>query len=69
MRQGEATSSRMGATKPDQMSTKINPGGVGQIGIAQGVERAVEPIVMGKGAQAPAMNSCTSHACGSQGRR
>ena len=68
MKQGSATSSRMGATKPDTLTTQVNPGYASQIGQAIGPARAIEPMIMGKGVQAPPM-TVTSHHTGSQGKR
>lgn len=66
MKQGEATSSRSGSTKPDTMTHTISPEAASQIGEA--VAFHAPPLIMGKGAQAPAMRSTTTSNCGSQGR-
>jgi len=69
MKQGDATSSRVGATKPEGTAQLVNPGGVAQIGKALGQMSAVQPVMTGRGVQAPMPKSETCHHCGSQGKR
>ena len=66
MKQGTGAS-RPGSQKMEPVSHKINPGAVSQIGNHVGTAKAVEPLVMGRGVQAPKPKE-TTHACGSQGK-
>lgn len=73
MKQGSGNS-RAGDQKREPMSSAVMPGGVANIGLAQGdhadgkdfVPR-ITPLYSGRGYQAPAIAS-TSHKCGSQGK-
>lgn len=74
MKQGQASYK---TRDPMQMGamTKVSPTGVAMIGNAQGnhadghdLSTGPVPVFMGQGPQAP-MDTCTSHACGSQGKR
>ncbi len=74
MKQGQASYK---TREPMQMQApqKVSPTGVAQIGNMQGnhadnrdLSNGPVPIFMGHGPQAP-MDECTSHHCGSQGKR
>jgi len=67
MKQGEATSSRSGSTKPATYPHDISPEAASQIGEA--VAYHAPPLIMGQGVHAPKMHSCTTSNCGSQGKR
>lgn len=74
MKQGTANS-RPGDQKVEPQSMAIHPGGVGNIGLAQGNHASdggtfapkITPIDAGRGYSAPAIGT-TSHKCGSQGK-
>lgn len=67
MKQGFATSSRMGSTKTEPRSRAVDPGYTAQLGNKVGVARAIEPMYEGRGLRAP-MVSDTRHPAGSQGK-
>ncbi len=67
MKQGQATTSSVGATKQEPQSCGVNPGGASQIGGAQGRMAMVQPIYEGRGLEAPRTQS-TIHNGGSQGK-
>lgn len=66
MKQGQASSSKMGSTKVEPKSRGINPEAVANIGI---IELRTKPIQMyeGRGIEAP-MVKTTTYNCGSQGK-
>lgn len=74
MKQGSGNS-RMGQTKVEPKSRAMNPGAVGQIGIALGthvteegeVHGAAEKMHTGRGYHAPKVE-CGNHPSGSQGK-
>lgn len=66
MKQGNATSSSMGQTRPGTTVNNMNVQGVAQIGKSLIVPP--QPIISGRGVQAPVCTS-TSHPTGSQGKR
>lgn len=67
MKQGRASSSGMGATKPATITHNVNVGGVSQIGQVVGKASASKPLYEGRGVEAPPAK-LTSHKGGSQGR-
>lgn len=77
MKQGSASRSGPGAQKREPISHAMSPGGVGQIGLAQGGMRHDENITgqnsavsmnAGRGASNPQPAACTVHKAGSQGK-
>ncbi len=74
MRQGRASSSRTGSTKPATITHKVPPAYAGRIGLMQGnhadtgtVNVSKAPMYEGRGIEAPTKGT-TSHKGGSQGR-
>lgn len=65
MKQGQASSSHTGSTKVEPVSTKVNPGGVSEIGAH--VAMNPSPVFEGRGVRAP-MAGTTIHHTGSQGK-
>lgn len=66
MKQGRASSSRMGSTKTEPRSQAVNPGAAASIGI-QEVRTKSEPLYEGRGLKAPMVGQ-TNHKAGSQGK-
>lgn len=73
MKQGTANSMR-GDTKTEPISHAVNPGGAGNIGLAQGSHAEegdfvprITQLYAGRGFEAPAIRT-TSHKSGSQGK-
>lgn len=66
MKQGQAQTSRMGATKVEPRSQAVNPEAVSEIG-QQVVRTHSIPMYEGRGLEAP-MVGTTVHHCGSQGK-
>lgn len=78
MKQGSASSSRMGSTKREPIAHAVSPAGVSQMGEALGnhatdvgktLHGASEPMYKGRGFEAPHDAGRTIHHGGSQGRR
>lgn len=74
MMQGRATFHGTVDQKTEPTSRAINPGGAGNIGLAQGNHAEegiftprITPLYAGRGYEAPAI-ATTSHKCGSQGK-
>lgn len=67
MKQGQATSSKMGSTKTEPVSKAVDVGGVSQLGNHVGRMAAVEPLYEGRGLKAPMVGE-TTHRSGSQGK-
>lgn len=67
MKQGRATSDRLGSTKTEPISHGVDPGYTAQLGNHVGNANAVEPMYEGRGLKAPMVGE-TSHKAGSQGR-
>lgn len=76
MKQGVASSSRMGSTKIEPRSHSVNPAGVEQLGTMLGnhaegtkgiLSGASVPLYRGRGLEAPMVSEETSN-CGSQGK-
>lgn len=74
MNQGRASVSGPADRKVEPKSTAVNPGGVANLGLAQGNHAdgkdftpRITPLYAGRGYEAPAITS-TSHKCGSQGK-
>lgn len=74
MKQGMASISGPADRKMEPMSRGVNPGGAGNLGLAQGDHAdgrdftpCITPLYAGRGYQAPAIAS-TTHKCGSQGK-
>jgi hypothetical protein len=76
MKQGRATTSRIGATKVEPHGRGVSPAAVSMIGISQGnhaadgghtVRNVSRPVFSERGVQAP-MKGQTTHHKGSQGR-
>lgn len=65
MMQGRANSSKVGSTKVEPTSQKVNPGGVSEIGAH--VAKNPTPVFEGRGVKAPS-GSMSIHHCGSQGK-
>lgn len=66
MKQGQATTSSLGATKQEPVSHKVNVGAVSEIGIQQVHTRGNSaPLYEGRGLEAP-MKSTTVYPKGSQ---
>lgn len=70
MKQGQATTSRMGSTKTEPVSHAVNPGAVADLGNKQRYAPGNGPIPLysGRGLKAP-MVGTTTHKAGSQGQR
>lgn len=73
MKQGTSNSMR-GDQKIEPRSTAVNPGGAGNIGLAQGSHAdgedftpRITPLYAGRGYEAPAIRT-TLHKSGSQGK-
>ena len=66
MKQGQAQSSRTGATKQEPQSQGINPEYAAEIG-RQTVHYTPVPMYEGRGIEAPTVGTTTHH-CGSQGK-
>lgn len=66
MKQGQATTSRVGSTKQEPRSQAVNPGAASSIGL-QEVRTRSEPLYEGRGLKAP-MVGTSIHKCGSQGK-
>lgn len=74
MKQGQASVSGSMDRKMEPTSRAVNPGGVGNLGLAQGSHAdgedftpRITSLYAGRGYQAPAIAS-TSHKSGSQGK-
>lgn len=74
MMQGRASVSGPADRKIEPRSSAVNPGGAGNIGLAQGNHAEegtftprITPLYTGRGYEAPAI-ATTSHKCGSQGK-
>ena len=67
MKQGSATHSGSGATKPETKPTAVSPAAVSRIGIAQSPTTQPVQMYQGRGLKAPMVGS-TSHPSGSQGK-
>lgn len=67
MKQGNASSSKVGSTKVEPTSKAVSPAATANIGIQQRYAKMPPNLYEGRGLQAP-MVSCKSHKCGSQGR-
>lgn len=75
MKQGRASSSKMGSTKIEPRSHAVPPAYAGRIGLQQGnhatdkgtIRTQSIPMYEGRGISAP-MKSSTSHKSGSQGK-
>lgn len=66
MKQGTASTSKMGSTKIEPRSQAVNPAAVADIGIHNVRTKSI-PMYEGRGLKAP-MVGTTTHHCGSQGR-
>lgn len=73
MKQG-VSNHTIGSQKTQPNSTAINPGGAGNLGLAQGSHAEegdftprITPFYAGRGYEAPAIRN-TTHKCGSQGK-
>lgn len=66
MKQGNASHSGSGATKPTTVVHNVNVEAISEIGM-QVVRHNSAPLYEGRGLEAP-MKSCESHPCGSQGK-
>jgi hypothetical protein len=74
MKQGRASVSGPADRKMEPISRAVNPGGAGNIGLAQGSHAEegdftprITPLYAGRGFEAPAIRT-TSHKSGSQGK-
>lgn len=74
MKQGQASVSGAMDRKMEPMSRAVNPGGAGNIGLAQGdhadcgdLNPRMTPLYSGRGYSAPPIRT-TSHKSGSQGK-
>lgn len=76
MKQGKATTSKMGSTKTEPRSHAVPPAYAAGIGVKQGnhaadgghtIRHTSVPMYEGRGLQAP-MTNVTSHKSGSQGK-
>lgn len=74
MMQGRASVSGPADRKVEPTSRAVNPGGAGNIGLAQGNHAEegdftprITPLYAGRGYEAPKI-ATTSHKCGSQGK-
>lgn len=66
MKQGQASSSKMGSTKVEPSSMAVNPAAVAELGVHQ-VRTTSLPMYEGRGLEAP-MAGTETHHCGSQGK-
>ena len=67
MKQGDASSSRMGSTKIEPVSRAISPGAVSRLGIEPGPLSTPKQLYEGRGLKAPMVGE-TQHKAGSQGK-
>lgn len=67
MKQGRPSHSGSASNKVEPSTKLISPGAVSRLGEHVAVTTKHEPMVMGKGAQAP-VTGCTIHNRGSQGK-
>jgi hypothetical protein len=69
MKQGQASSSKMGSTKIEPISRAVSPAAVADMGNQQHYAKGNGPIPLyeGRGLKAPMVGS-TSHKAGSQGK-
>jgi len=65
MKQGQASSSKMGSTKTEPVSKGVNPGAVSRLGNMVGPGTKSVPLYEGRGLKAP-MKSVTTYPKGSQ---
>ena len=66
MKQGQASTSKVGATKVEPVSHAVDPAAVAELGIHE-VRTTSLPLYEGRGLQAPMVGS-TTHKGGSQGK-
>lgn len=66
MKQGQASSSKMGSTKVEPTSRAVSPGAVSRMGIHPSPAKP-EPLYEGRGLKAPMVSTAT-HKGGSQGK-
>lgn len=65
MKQGQASTSKMGSTKVEPVSHGVNPGAVSRLGTIVAPGTKVEQMYEGRGLKAP-MAKCTTYPKGSQ---